>query len=64
MVEHATVNRRVVGSSPTRGAEKRQYMFNNVLPFLLPRPIIFESIEAMETSETTGPCSLYILYSE
>ena len=32
--------------------------------FYCPLPIIFESIDLMETSESRGPCSLYILYSE
>ncbi len=30
MVEHATVNRRVVGSSPSRGAKKRKTLYHKV----------------------------------
>ena len=33
MVEHATVNRRVAGSSPARGAEKGSTLLKSVLPF-------------------------------
>ncbi len=35
MVEHAAVNRRVVGSSPTRGATKKGSTCNLVLPFFV-----------------------------
>ena len=34
MVEHAAVNRRVVGSSPTSGAISRQASFQGFLPEL------------------------------
>ena len=45
MVEHATVNRRVAGSSPARGAQKRQYTQFGVVPFFVsvhfsPSPVL------------------------
>ena len=35
MVEHAAVNRRVVGSSPTRGAKKKEVLVESASFFLL-----------------------------
>jgi hypothetical protein len=35
MVEHATVNRRVAGSSPARGAEKKVEVSRELLPFFV-----------------------------
>ena len=54
MVEHAAVNRRVVGSSPTRGAKKRKYIETGVLPFSVLSRIRAEVAAVIPTSRDAG----------
>lgn len=58
-VEHAAVNRRVVGSNPTRGAKKRQKYRQVLLPFVFHTPV--KHCHMPNSSEETEGCSLYIL---
>lgn len=45
LVEHATVNRRVAGSSPARGAQKKAVHLSGVLPFFFSVHRIWRSVK-------------------
>ncbi len=61
MVEHSAVNRRVVGSNPTRGAEKRQKYLKALLPFPVYRKFCKSGVISMSEAVSAILLPLYFL---